>query len=340
MPGLVVDTSVVRANTEVIADLLRERGLELVAVTKGCLGEPEVATAMLAGGAVAAADARDMNLRRLREALPGTELHRIHLPSLEQDFEPGDVNYVSSWETAEVVVQSNGAGPSRVMLQVDTGDQREGVPLDQATDLAQRLAAHPELELVGVATNYACLEEGDEGLRESVKALAETARCLRGEGLSVDRVSGGNSSVLWLVTRGEELPSELTELRCGEALLLGHDALRYQPIPGCREDACLIEAEVVEEYTRRAATGPVRRLLLGVGWQDLSSGAVEFREPGLREIGRSSDYVVVEVEGGSPRVRVGQMVKMIPDYEALVAAWMSPYVETRILGPEEAESEN
>jgi predicted amino acid racemase len=173
-----------------------------------------------------------------------------------------------------------------------------------------------------------------------VEALAETVRCLADTGLSIERVSGGNSSLLWLVTRGEELPSEVTELRCGEALLLGHDALRYQPIPGCREDACLIQAEVVEEYTRRAAEGPARRLLLGVGWQDLSSGAVEFREPGLREIGRSSDYVVVEVEGGSPGIRVGQTVNMIPDYEALVAAWMSPYVETRILGPGDSESEN
>ena len=34
------------------------------------------------------------------------------------------------------------------------------------------------------------------------------------------------------------------------------------------------------------------------------------------------------------------MVKMIPDYKALVAAWTSPYVETRIMGFGDAESEN
>jgi predicted amino acid racemase len=309
MPDLVVNTSLVRANTEVIARLLRHCDLELVAVTKGCLGDSQVAAAMMAGGAVALADSRDINLRRLREDLPGMELHRIHLPSLEQEFEPGDINYVSSWETAEVVGELDGAGPSKVMLLVDTGDQREGVPLDQATGLARRIAGHPGLELVGVATNYACLGGGDEGLRESVGVLAEAAQHMRDAGLPIDRVSGGSSSL-------------------------------FQTIPGCRRDACLIRAEVVEEYTRRAAEGPARRLLLGVGWQDLGSGTVEFTESGLREIERSSDYLVLGVEGGSRNIEVGQMVNMVPDYKALVAAWTSPYVETSIVGPRDMGSEN
>jgi len=191
MPHLLVDTGVIEANTAAVAGLLRDRGMELVAVTKGCLGEPQVAAAMLAGGAVAAADGRDGNLRRLREALPGAELHRIDLPPVGRSFEPGDVNYVSSWETAEAVGRLDAAGPRKVMLQVDTGDQREGVPLDQAIDLAGRIAAHPQLDLMGVATNYACLEGGPGGLRESVRALAETARHLRGMGIPIDRVSGG-----------------------------------------------------------------------------------------------------------------------------------------------------
>ncbi len=46
---------------------------------------------------MALADTRDANLRRLRSALPEAELHRIHLPSYKESFEPGDVTYVSSW---------------------------------------------------------------------------------------------------------------------------------------------------------------------------------------------------------------------------------------------------
>jgi len=342
MPELLIDLDAIGTNTDVVAGLLRARSLKLVAVTKGCLGEPRVAAAMLAGGAVAIADTRDVNLCRLRAALPGVELHRIYLPSVAQPSELGDVTYVSSEEGAEAVARRAGAGgaagsagatgPRRVMLQVETGDQREGVPLEQVAELATKIASDPRLSLVGVATNYACFKGGPEGVRASVEAIAQAARTLREGGLPVERVSGGNSSLLWLVARGEELPEQLTELRCGEALLLGHDALHYERLPGGREDACVLRAEVVEEYTRPAADGPVRRLLLGVGRQDLSTGAVKFVEPGLQEIGRSSEYLVVEAGAASPRAMVGAMVEMIPSYESLVAAWTSPYVNVRFRG--------
>jgi ornithine racemase len=333
MPELRIDIEAIGRNTEVVATMLRARGLSLVAVTKGCLGEPAVAAAMLDGGAVAIADTRDLDLRRLRTALPKAELHRIHLPSLSEPFQPVDVNYVSSREGAAAVARAGGsAGPSAVMVLVETGDEREGVPLEHLDDLATEIADDRRLRLVGVATNYACFHGWPEGISGSVEMVARAAAALRAAGLPVERVSGGNSSVLWLLGQGEELPSEITELRCGEALLLGQDALFYDPIPGCRTDACLLRAEVVEEYTRAAVGGPSRRLVLGVGRQDLGSGAVRFLLPGLCEIGRSADYLVAEAGGRCPRVTVGTVLDMVPAYEALVAAWMSPYVDLRLQG--------
>jgi predicted amino acid racemase len=125
------------------------------------------------------------------------------------------------------------------------------------------------------------------------------------------------------------LPAEITELRCGEALLLGQDALFYEPLPGCRRDACVLRAEVLEGYTRPTPLGRVERLVLGIGRQDLSGGAVTFREPGLFEVGRSADYLVVEIAAGAEGPAVGSVVEMLPAYESLVAAWTSPYVEVK-----------
>jgi predicted amino acid racemase len=332
VPELLVDVDAIGANTEVVARLLKDRGVDLVAVTKGCLGEPRVAAAMLAAGAVALADTRDANLRRLRAALPDAELHRINLPPLTGSFEAGDVTYVTSWQGAEAVARSGAAGGPRrrVMLQVETGDEREGVPPDQVVELAQRIDGHPRLQLEGVSTNYACFKGAPTGVEASVATVAKVARDLRTAGLSVRRVSGGNSSALWLLAEGQELPPEVTELRCGEVLLLGHEPLHYQQLPGCRADACRIRAEVVEEYTRPSTAGPVRRLVLAAGHQDVGRGVVKFLEPDLREIGRSSDYLVVEAGAKSGRTPVGTKLEMIPEYEALVAAWMSPYVDVRL----------
>jgi len=331
MPELRIDVGAIGTNTEVVATLLREHRLDLVGVTKGCLGEPRVAAAMLAGGAVALADTRDRNLLRLRAALPHAELHRIHLPSLVEPFEPGDITYVSSWRGAKAVAALPPTGAARrVVVLVETGDEREGAPPEALPGLAAAIAGDPRLDLVGISTNYACFRGEPDGIRASVEAVARAAAALRAAGRSVGRVSGGNSSLLRLLVQGESLPVEVTEVRCGEALLLGHDALCYQPVPGCRTDACILRVEVLEEYTKPAREGKARRLVLGVGRQDLGSGSVTFRQPGLREIGRSADYLVVEATAACPGVSAGDMVDTVPTYEALVAAWTSPYVELRL----------
>jgi ornithine racemase len=331
MPELRVDVDAIGRNTEVVATLLRDRGGALVGVTKACLGEPRVAAAMLAGGAIALADTRDLNLARLRAALPGAELHRIHLPSISEPFDPADVTYVSSAAgAAAVAALGSPAEPRRVMIQVESGDLREGVPEEELLELAAIIAADRRLTLEGVGTNYACFLGEPYGIDRSVESAARAARALRAAGHEVTRVSGGNSSVLWHLRPGDMLPREVTELRCGEALLLGQDALFYEPLPGCVRDACVLKAEVLERYTRPTPAGLAERLVLGIGRQDLSNGAVAFREPGLFEIGRSADYLVIEVADGFEAPAVGSFVEMRPAYEALVAAWTSPFVTVEL----------
>ncbi|HZK48955.1 MAG TPA: alanine racemase, partial [Thermoleophilia bacterium] len=294
MAELRVDLDGIRHNTAAVAALLARVDMRLVAVTKGCVGDVRVARAMLDGGAQALADTRDAHLRRLREAFPGVELHRIYLPSFSSAFEPGDISYVSSVEAAiRVAEQGCASGRGSVMVQVETGDLREGVPPDGLIPLLEAVAADPRLEPAGVSTNYACFDGDAAGIRESVRSLAAAVQAARAAGFEVRRVSGGNSSLLALLVDGVELPSEITELRCGEALLLGQDALVYRPLPGCRRDAVVLRAEVLESYTKASREGTCRRLVLGLGHQDIGCGKVEFRFPELREVGRSSDYMVV-----------------------------------------------
>jgi ornithine racemase len=339
-----VNVDTIGRNTEAVASLLRGCGVKLVGVTKGCLGEPAVGAAMLAGGAVALADTRDLNLARLRAALPGAELHRIHLPSLSEPSFQADVCYVSSAAGAAAAAAlgpagapASGSGPGpgardrrRIMIQVDTGDQREGVPAEQLLELAAAIVADERLTLEGVGTNYACFKGEAYGIDSSVEGVAIAARTLRAAGYEFPRVSGGNSSVLWHLKPGELLPAEVTELRCGEALLLGQDALFYEPLRGCRRDACILRAEVLERYTRPVPEGTAERLVLGIGRQDVSCAPVTFLERGLYEVGRSADYLVVEVADGFEGPAVGSMIEMLPTYEALVAAWTSPYVRVEI----------
>ncbi|MCX8032041.1 MAG: alanine racemase [Thermoleophilia bacterium] len=333
MPTLRVNLETIGQNTEAVARLLRDRNLALVAVTKGCLGDPRVAAAMLEGGAIALADTRESNLERLRNSFPEVELHRIYLPSFMEPSVLADIAYVSSLEgaarLADLVAASFLAGgkSQKVMIMVESGDLREGVPKEQLADLALFIASRRELELVGLATNYACFQGTPSGVLQSAVIVAEAAGQLRSLGYEVPRVSGGNSSLLGFLVDGCDLPKEITELRCGEALLLGHDALYRRTLPGCRGDGCVLRAEVVERYTKRTVEKESRRVVLAVGRQDLGRGEIAFVDPWLTEVGRSSDYLVAELDPGAEDLSVGCEVEIRLFYEALVAAWSSPYVK-------------
>lgn len=330
MVELLVSLDGIRENTAVIARLLARHGLTLTAVTKACLGEPAVARAMLDGGASALADTRDLSLRRLRAAFPAAEVQRLYLPPPSGPFEPGDLTYISSTETAQALARSAAAGePRRAMIQVETGDRREGVPGALLDALAGAVAGDPRLTLAGVGTNYACFLGGPKGIRRSVAALAAAATRLRRGSMRVERVSGGNSSTLPLLLADERLPPEITELRCGESLLLGREALFGGALPGCRQDAVQLRAQVLERYTKPRRPGAKDRLVLGVGWQDVGRGGLESCMPGLLEVGRSSNYLVLEAREESPSP--GDAIDFIPSYAALVAAWTSPFAEVRFV---------
>ena len=251
MPQLHVDTEVVGRNTEVVAALLREHGLDLVGVTKGCLGEPRVGAAMLAGGATALADTRDHNLRRLRDALPRAELHRIYLPPLGSPFEMGDVTYVSTAAGAAAVAAapqarsaSPGPGPRRVVLAVESGDLREGVPFDGLLALAEAVSADPRLELAGVATNYACFQGGPEGIRRSLDIVAQAARELRAAGMRVENGVGWQFQRARAPARGGGHPrgGDRIALRRGPVAGAGRPCLpspcRAVPAPACCGPKC------------------------------------------------------------------------------------------------------
>lgn len=331
MAELRVDLGAIRGNTAAVAGILARSGIRLVAVTKGCGGDPRVAGAMLEGGATALADTRDGHLRTLRAAFPETELHRIYLPPPAGSFEPGDVCYVSSTMSATRAAEVGAPDrPQGVMVQVETGDLREGVPVEELAPLLGTISSDPRLTLMGLSSNYACFAGGPAGIGASVEGLVAAVRSARAAGFDVPRVSGGNSSLLAPLVDGAGLPPEVTELRCGEALLLGQDALLYRPIPGCRRDGVRLRVEVLEGYTKTSPEPSGHRLVLGLGHQDIGGGSVAFLSPGLREIGRSSDYMIVAVAAGAPRPAPGDTLEASPDYVAMTTAWMSPFVEVRI----------
>lgn len=364
MPRLTVDLKKIKDNSRLVAELLRLHRVRLVGVTKACLGNELVGEAMLAGGAAALADSRLENIANLQRHLPGTELSLMRSPAGggRLNARP-DLSFVSSFEQAKALLELSPAKPLRLCLTIETGDGREGAPPERAPEEAVRIFELQEVELAGLATNAACARHPDS-LESTLKIFYETAarvlwrlakqgfKARRREGAaappedfrklrSFPIMSAGGSGFLKLLLENEPGSANggsplgpLTELRCGEVILLGRipaGGTQDLFLPDAHRDAFLVEGEVLEVFEKNGEV----QALLDLGIQDVGAGRLIPCRVGVTPRSATSDYLAVslsadEREARGP-VRVGSRISFIPTYYALLAAMTSPFVEKRFL---------
>ncbi|MEX0973769.1 MAG: alanine/ornithine racemase family PLP-dependent enzyme [Bacillota bacterium] len=348
-PALYIDVKKIQHNAHVVAGLLGGQGMRLVGVAKGAMGHPAVAKAMVDGGASAIGDSRVENLRRLRSLGYEGETVLLRAPSLTRVAEAVQVADVSL-NSDPLTVKALGDAAARlgkrhrVILMVDLGDLREGVMVADAPDVAEEMSRVAGIELCGIGTNLACYG-GVIPTREKMESLLavkkEIETVLR---RPLERVSGGNSANMRLLLAGDT-PHGITELRIGESILLGTEAIERRAVPGCYPDAFTIAAEVIEVVQKPSAPfgevgqnafgvvptfvdrGRRRRAILAIGRQDVDPDSLVPIEDGVTVVGASSDHLICDVEDARWPVRAGAVLTFIPGYSALLRASTSPFVE-------------
>jgi predicted amino acid racemase len=345
------DLDKIEQNTRILVDRLDESGIRVVGITKAVLGSPGVGAAMLRGGACGLGDSRVENLTRLA-GLDGAVLRTlIRSPMLSQVASVVDVADVSLNTEAVVLAALDQAAAAQkrlhaVVLVVELGDLREGIPLDDIPEAVRAVLGHSSLRLAGIGANLAC-QNGvvpDDRNMGVLTGLADDIEALHG--ISLDVVSGGNSANLnWaLHTRAV---GRVDELRLGEAILLGVDPLYRTPIPGLHTDVFTLTAEVIEvavkpaqpwgdraqaafgEAPLRSGSGTVHQAILALGRQDVDPDGLQ-PPTGITILGMSSDHLVVDL--GDHEVAVGDEMDFGVGYGALVRAMTSPFVSKMEMG--------
>lgn len=352
-PRLEIDLEAIRDNTKVLVDRLAPRGIRVTGVTKAGLGSPGLARALLCGGAAGLGDSRVENLGRLRAAEIDSALTLIRTPMLSQVRSV--VRHAdTSMNTEGVVLDGLSAAAVEqdtihaVVIMVELGDLREGVPSADVVALARFVGRRKGLSLVGLGTNLACQcgVVPDQEKMDELSVLAEQVEAACSVGLSI--VSGGNSANLdWALTTHDV--GRINDLRLGESILLGTEPLHRRPIDGLRTDAFTLVAEIIEVRVKpaqpwgelaqnafgtqasRRGTGAVRQAIVSLGRQDVEPDGLRLPD-GVALLGMSSDHLVLDIgdAGGS----VGDEMRFGVDYGALLRAMTSPFVtkvETRTL---------
>ena len=224
-PYLTIDLDKIEHNARTIVRLFRSHGIEVTGVTKGVCGQPEVAKAMLRGGVSSLADSRMENIHRLQAAGIHTRYMLLRLPPLsgvEEVVGIVDMSVNSEIAVLEVLSQvaSRRGTVHEVMLMVELGDLREGIPSDELLPFVRVAMQLPGLRIQGLGTNLACFG-GVVPSTENMAQLVELAMAVEKlVGYRLEWISGINSSGLDLLVAGET-PKRINHARIGEAILLG-----------------------------------------------------------------------------------------------------------------------
>lgn len=207
-----------------------------------------------------------------------------------------------------------------VLLKVDVGFRRVGVPPERAVNVARRIADLPGLRLRGVFTHagQAYFGETPEAVasvgEHEGRTLASVAEALRSAGLPVEEVSVGSTPT----ARHAMAVPGVTECRPGNYVF--HDASQAGLGTCGLEDCALSVLATVVSVPERD------RAVVDAGSKTLSSDPLRPRAGGYGLVlGRrsrlerlSEEHGVVAVEEGES-FRVGERVRILPNHACVVA---------------------
>ena len=357
-PRLEIDLERLRENTQVLVDRLGRRGIRVSGVTKAMMGVPQLARALMEGGASSLADSRIENIEAMRAAGITAPMTLIRAPMLSQCERVVTSADASLNSEAEVVSALAAAARKQgrihgVVLMVELGDLREGILPHDLEAAARHALGQTGVRLLGIGANLAC----QSGVAPSVRNMTELSALATGLeyslGITLDVVSGGNSANLTWALNAPDL-GRVNELRLGEAILLGRETLHRRPVPGLHCDAFTLVAEVIEakqkpsrpwgditqnafgERPKPADRGVRGRVIVAIGRQDTDHTGLSAPD-GYEILGASSDHLVLDTEMALPPI--GSEVRFGLNYPALLRAMTSPYVTPHFVGGEAIGSE-
>lgn len=351
-PYITIDLKKLEHNARSIAALCRKHGIMVAGVTKGTLGMPEVASAMIRGGVAWIGESRLDNIERLRNGrinVPFLLMRSPHLSEIERVLELADISINTEYEVMKALSEASlkRATVHKIILMVDLGDLREGVWPDELLPLAKEVSAMKGIQLAGLGTNLTDLNgtiptyENNQQLVELAEEVEEKCR------IRLEYLSAGNSSSLKLLASGK-IPERINHFRIGEGILLGRETINREILPDTYQDAFILTGEIIEKKLKPSVPigeigqdafgniptvedrGTITRCILNLGRQDTNVDGLKPRNTELEILGATSDHLLFD-SSKVPELKTGDTVSFDPNYAALLAAMTSPFVHKIII---------
>jgi len=356
MNRLTIDLDALHNNIQVIDGWMQDHGADWTLVTKMLCGHTETLDALQTIGVRSMADSRLDNFRSIQRVVDNFEAWYLRLPHITAIPEIIRLTDASLNSEVEIIKVLNEEAKKqekihRVLVMIELGDLREGVMPGKLLQFYTDVFDLPNIEVVGIGANLGCLS----GTVPSVDQLTQLVLYHELLELKFKRkiplISAGTSATLPLLLKGE-VPRKINHFRIGESVYLGTDLLGGGTLPGLRDDAFTLEAEVVEirekslvPYGETSTLAPFGMELTNAnsigqrGWRVvLTLGALDTEVSGLTPLnpnhqiaGISSDVMVVNIGEDRGTLQIGDSIKFRPNYAALLRLFASSYIQKQVV---------
>ena len=349
-PQLRIDLGKLEHNAKTLLNLCQENGISISAVTKVFCADSKMVEVLSHLPFEFLTDSRVENIESYPENRKARSL-LLRLPSPSralQTVKSCDASLNSELHTLQLLSEAAGSigVVHGVILMVDLGDLREGIYYKDEALLYERveyILSQESLSLEGIGVNLSCYgsvmatEKNLQQLCDIGRRIEEKYR------VKLNIISGGNSSSLYLIERGE-VPKGINNLRLGEAIVRGLETAFGEPFTGLKQDVITLVAEIIEvqekpsmpegelsinafgESVEYIDIGIRKRAILAVGRQDTDYEGLECLEEGVEIVGCSSDHLIVDVTDAKRDLQVGDIVEFSLSYGGILAGFTSKYL--------------
>ena len=351
-PRLEIDMAKLKNNAKVLVKKCKENNLEVAMVTKVYCAMPEVVEELVDTGIDYIADSRVKNLEKLKNInLPKILLRIPMLSEIEDLVKYADISFNSELETIYKINEEAKKINKihKVVIMVDLGDLREGYfEENELYDTVEKVLKLENIEFIGLGSNLTCYGAVIPS-NENLTRLANLAKSIENKfNIKLPFVSGGNSSSLYLIDK-KELPKGITNLRPGEAIVLGKETAYGNVIEGTYQDAFKLICEVIEVKNKPSIPigeigvdafgnkphyedrGIRKRAIIGIGRQDINISSISPVDSKIDILGASSDHLILDVTDSDNNYEVGDKIEFYLEYGGLMAASTSEYVYKELI---------
>ena len=349
-PKLVVNLNKLEENIRYITDKLTKNNLSITAITKVHSADKEIIHVFEKFPEIEYfGDSRIENLKSYQHSKKKKILIRIPMHSEIKDAVTyADISFNSEISTIrllnEEAVKQNKV--HQILLMIDLGDLREGFFKEEDVfEAINEIINMKNVKLIGLGVNLTCYGAVIADEVNLGQLVAYKNKIEKEFNLTLDMISGGNSSSLYLLDDpSTTLPSGISNLRIGETFFAGSETAYGKKYNEMSDDVFVLEAQIIELKEKPSFPignrgvdafgqsptfvdkGNRLRGILAVGRQDIVTDSLTPIDEGIEIVGASSDHLILDFTDSNKTYHVGDIIKFKVGYGTMLASFTSKFI--------------